>query len=297
MVNRRGVSIIENMVAMVLFTAAFIFTVYSLANLVTPLLEREEAADMQLIAYNSIERIISDPEVGLAREDHVLSFDKLSIFLINEEEKYEEAKDYLGLEEYSFKIIVASTFSRVSTYGIQKGNTNSPYVIDPSLPGAPPCDPDELVCKKVENYADLDDDGIIEYKYNIEDFVIGDKKYTILLADSTNDGNVNYDRLYIDYDQDDMFIDEKYRNFGNLKEGESFAVEGFKYTIISIYSDEVELLEQGSVDMELGEELPYTIEQEGRIYLLNKPVVVISRLVLVVSEGSSEIKRLVFMIW
>jgi len=295
MVNRRGVSIVENMVAMVLFTAAFIFTVYSLANLVTPLLEREEAADMQLIAYNSIERIISDPEAGLAREDHVLSFDKLSIFLINEEEKYEEVKDYLGLEGYSFKIIVASTFSRVSTYGIQKGNTNSPYIIDPSLPGST-CDTGET-CEWVENYADLDDDGITEYKYNIEDFVMGDKKYTILLTDSTNDGNVNYVRLYIDYDQDDMFIDEKYRNYGNLKEGESFAVEGFKYTIISIYSDEVELLEQGSVDMELGEELPYTIEQGGRIYLLNKPVVVISRLVLAVSEGSSEIKRLVFMIW
>jgi len=295
MVNRRGGSIVENMVAMVLFTAAFIFTVYSLANLVTPLLEKEEAADMQLIAYNSIERIISDPEVGLAREDHVLSFDKLSIFLINEEEKYEEAKNYLGLEEYSFKIIVASTFSRVSTYGIQKGNTNSPYVIDPSLPD-PKCDAGET-CQKVENYADLDDDGTIEYKYNIEDFVIGDKKYTVLLADSTDDGNVNYDRLYIDYDQDNAFVDEKYRNFGNLKEGESFAVEGFKYTIISIYSDEVELLEQGSVDMEIGEELPYTVEQGGRIYLLNKPVVVISRLVLVVSEGSSEIKRLVFMIW
>ncbi|MEA1994383.1 MAG: hypothetical protein U9N35_08365, partial [Euryarchaeota archaeon] len=146
-------------------------------------------------------------------------------------------------------------------------------------------------------YADIDNDGIDEYKYNIEDFIIGDNKYTILIVDSIDDGVVNYDRFYIDYDRDDDFTDEEERHFGNLKEGEGFSIEGFGYTIISVGEHEVELLEKGSIDMELGEELPYIEDGGERLYLLNEPVVVASRIVLVVSGSDSEIKRLIFMMW
>ena len=293
--DKRGVSIIENIIAMVLFTSAFLFTIYSLSNLIVPLLGREEAVDLQLVAHNSVERIISDPGAGIVREDHIVSFDKISEFLKEEDEKAEEGKymdlkTYLGIEDYHCKIIIASTSSRVSTYGIQEytGGDGEPYkVMGSSVPEE----------NDVITYADIDSDSNYEYKYNIEDFVIGEEKYTILIADSTDDEKVNYDRFYIDYDQDGDFRDEESRNFGNLTEGEGFSVEGFKYSIISIGENEVELMEAGAVDMELGEDLPYIIEDGERLYLLNAPVVVISRLVLVVSGEEYEVKRLVYMVW
>lgn len=288
--NKRGVSIIENIIAMALFTGAFIFTVYSMANLVTPLLGEEEAASMQIVTYNSVERILTDPSAGLIREDHVISFDKLSTFLIREDEKYEELQTYLGIEEYNFKIIIASTFSRISTYGMQEDGTNDPYIVTGS-------DTEEgETYNDVITYGDPDNDGTAEYKYNIEEFIVGDKKYDILTADSTDDNLVNYDRFYIDYDKDMWFTDEEHRGYGNLREGESFSIEGVKYTVIGITENEVELLEEGAVDMELGEGLPYA-EGEERVYLLKKPVVVLSRLVLVASEEGNEVKRLVFMMW
>ena len=110
------------------------YIVYTTVNTITPLLETEKYIDVQLTAFTTIEKVISDPVYGLA-SSHVISYDKIVEFiskedtakyprcpLENSQNSYIKLLNKLGLidyknnlTKYNLQFIISSTHIKVQT--------------------------------------------------------------------------------------------------------------------------------------------------------------------------------------
>ena len=284
------------MIALGIFTIAFLYVVYIAANSLNPYLEKTEYVDVQLTAITSIEKIMSDPTYGLVSRNHVLSYDKLVDFVSNEDtsrypfcplesstNSYISLLRKLGLLNYSDKqsiydlqIIISSTNTEVKTIAIMKQSDIDDY--NYTLPnGSSPS-------------------SIYPPHFNTETVYLGDKYYEFIIIDK--DQNGNYDSIYIDTNMNKDFQDEVTNEIygreenGNPKsgfaQGDNFILESRSYIVTDIYSsgEGAQILNIDAADIILGRRRSYS-----------DIVLVISRLVLVEEFGNLNEKRLTVIMW
>lgn len=292
--QRKGQDIIDNIIALGIFTIAFLYVVYVAANSINPVIETNEYVDVHLTAFSSIEKIISDPTYGIVSRDHIVSYDKLVDFASREdtymypvcplnssENSYILLLNKLGLIDYNTKssiydlqIMISSTYIMVPTIGIIKQSDIDDF--NYSLPDG--------------NYSVLD-----TLFFNTDKVYISDKPYEFLIADENKDGE--YDRLFIDVNQNRDFQDEVDRGFYGIVNGinrsgfikdQNFSLESKKYIVTDIYKSGqgAEILNIDSSDKIIGARRSYS-----------DIVLVISRVALVEEFGNLTEKRIVLIMW
>ncbi len=292
--QRKGQDIIDNIIALGIFTIAFLYVVYVAANSINPVIETSEYVDVHLTAFSSIEKIISDPTYGIVSRDHIVSYDKLVDFASREdtymypvcplnssENSYILLLNKLGLIDYNTKssiydlqIMISSTYIMVPTIGIIKQSDIDDF--NYSLPDG--------------NYSVLD-----TLFFNTDKVYISDKPYEFLIADENKDGE--YDRLFIDVNQNRDFQDEVDRGFYGIVNGinrsgfikdQNFSLESKKYIVTDIYKSGqgAEILNIDSSDKIIGARRSYS-----------DIVLVISRVALVEEFGNLTEKRIVLIMW
>jgi hypothetical protein len=284
------------MVALGIFTIAFLYVVYIAANSLNPYLEKTEYVDVQLTAITSIEKIMSDPTYGLVARNHVLSYDKLVDFVSNEDtsrypfcpletstNSYISLLRKLGLLNYSDKqaiydlqIIISSTNTEVKTIAIMKQSDIDDF--NYTLPNGSSAS------------------STYPPHFNTETVYLGDKYYEFLIVDK--DQNGNYDRIYIDINMNKDFQDEVTNEIYGREEngdpksgfvqGDNFILESRSYIVTDIYSsgEGAQILNIDAADIILGRRRSYS-----------DIVLVISRLVLVEEFGNLNEKRLTVIMW
>lgn len=298
--NRKGQDIIDNMVALGIFTIAFLYVVYTAANSLNPYLETGEYIDVELTAFTAIERIISDPGYGFVSRDHVMSYDKLVDFVSKEDSSkypvcplessqnsYIQLLRSLGLLDlnnkraiYDVQILIASTYIEVDTPGVitQSDIDDFNYSL--------PTKPTGLVYSPLDTYPP---------HFNTERIYLGDKYYEFLIVDENN--NSEYDHIYIDINHNRDFQDEVDNKFYGTIEGiprsgllkdQNFSLESKDYIITEIYKNGSgsEILYISPADMKIGKKRGYS-----------DIVLVISRLALMEEFGNLSEKRITLIMW
>ena len=291
--QRKGQDIIDNIIALGIFTIAFLYVVYVAANSLNPVIETSEYVDVHLTAFSSIEKIISDPTYGIVSRDHVISYDKLVDFasredtymypvcpLNNSENSYIVLLDNLGLIDYNTKS---------SIYDLQI-MISSTYILVPTIAIINQSDLDDFNYSLPDGYSVLD-----KLFFNTDKVYISDKPYEFLIADENKDGE--YDRLFIDANQNRDFQDEVDRGFYGIVGGinrsgfikdQNFSLESKKYIVTDIYKSGqgAEILNIDSSDKIIGARRSYS-----------DIVLVISRVALVEEFGNLTEKRIVLIMW
>ncbi|MCC7571771.1 MAG: hypothetical protein KO464_00080 [Candidatus Methanofastidiosum sp.] len=294
--SRKGQDIIDNIIALGIFTIAFLYVVYIAANSLNPYLEKTEYVDVQLTAISSIEKIMSDPTYGLVSRNHVLSYDKMVDFVSNEDtsryslcplesstNSYISLLRKLGLLDYSnkksvydFQILISSTHTEVNTIGImtQKDISDLNY----SLP------------------ADSSPSDTYPPHFNTETVYLGIRAYEFLVIDKDQDGE--YDHLFIDINMNKDFQDEVTNEIYGRDEdnnprsgfikGDTFILDSRSYIVTDIFKSGqgAQFLNIDAADIVLGRHRSYS-----------DIVLVISRLVLVEEFGNLSEKRLTLIMW
>ncbi|MDY1591438.1 MAG: hypothetical protein RBS85_04660 [Methanofastidiosum sp.] len=294
--SRKGQDIIDNIVALGIFTIAFLYVVYIAANSLNPYLEKTEYVDVQLTAITSIEKIMSDPTYGLVSRNHVLSYDKMVDFVSNEDtsrypicpletstNSYISLLRKLGLLDYSNKrsvydlqIVISSTHTEVNTIATMTQSDINKY--NYSLPdGASPSD-------------------TYPPHFNTEPTSLGIRYYEFLIVDEDN--NSEYDHLFIDINMNKDFQDEVTNEIYGRDEnntpksgfikGDNFILDSRSYIVTDIFKsgDGAQILNIDAADIILGTNRSYS-----------NIVLVISRLVLVEEFGNLSEKRLTLIMW
>ena len=291
---KRGQDIIDNIVAMGIFTIAFLYIVYTTVNTITPLLETEEYIDVQLTAFTTIEKVISDPVYGLASRDHVISYDKIVEFiskedtakyprcpLENSQNSYIKLLNKLGLidyknnlTKYNLQFIISSTHIKVQT-----------------LANVSQLDIDDFNYSLPNGYSVSD-----KIFYNTDKAYLGNKSYEFLVLRGNN--GKDYNRVYIDANFNKNFQDEVDRGFygfdsegipiSGLSKNDDFNLSSQKYILTDIYKDGqgLEILGIDAADEILGYRRSYS-----------DIVLVISRLVLVDEFGELKEKKITLIMW
>ena len=290
------------MVALGIFTIAFLYVVYIAANSLNPYLEKTEYVDVQLIAISSIEKIMSDPTYGLVSRNHVLAYDKLVDFVANEDtsrypicpletstNSYISLLRKLGLLDYSNKksvydiqIVISSTTTKVNTFAIMKqadiNDLNYSMPINPST-GV--------------RYSPSD---TYPPHFNTETTYLGTRYYEFLIVDQ--DQNGEYDHLFIDINMNRDFQDEVINEIYGRDEsnnprsgfikGDNFILESRSYIVTDIYKSGqgAEIINIDAADIVLGRRRGYS-----------DIVLVISRLVLVEEFGNLSEKVITVIMW
>lgn len=295
--SRKGQDIIDNIVALGIFTIAFLYVVYVSANSLTPYLERTEYVDVQLTGISAIEKIISDPAYGLVSRNHVLSYDKMVEFVASEDtsrrpfcplesstNSYISLLENLGLIDvdkddrpiYDLQILISSTHTEINTAAImtERDIDESNYLLP-------------LGHSPLDQYPP---------RFNTDRVYLGDKNYEFLIVDTDQDGK--YDRLYIDSNMNKDFQDEVTSGFygrdeeGNPKsgftKGDTFIHESRSYIVVDIYSSGggAQILNIDAADIVLGRRRSYS-----------EIVLVITRNVLVEEFGNLNEKRITMVMW
>lgn len=299
--SRKGQDIIDNMVALGIFTIAFLYVVYTAANSLNPYIETKEYVDVELTAFTSIEKIISDPVYGVVSRDHVLSFDKAVDFLSKEDViKYPmcplESSDnsyvvllkQLGLLDlankksvYDVQIIISSTYEDINTIATIRQQDIDDF--NYSLPLNPSTG---LIYSPDDSYPP---------HFNTERSYLGEKNYEFLIVDQDN--NSEYDHIYIDINYNRDFQDEVTNGFYGIVSGvnksgfikdQNFTLESRNYIITDLYKngDGAEILNVDAADMILGKRRGYS-----------DIVIAISRLVLMDEFGDLKEKKVVLIMW
>ena len=294
--HRKAQDIIDNIVALGIFTIAFLYVVYVSANSINPVIETSEYVDVQLTAFSAIEKIISDPTYGIVSRDHVVSYDKLVDFASREDSymypicplessdnSYISLLKKIGLIDYTNKssiydlqIMISSTYIVAPTLGIIKQTDIDDF--NYSLPTIP------IVYTPADNVY-----------FNTDTVYIADKYYEFLVVDE--DKNGEYDHVLIDVNQNRDFQDEVTRGFYGVISGtnncgfikdQNFSLESKKYIITDIYKSGqgVEILNIDAADKIIGARRNYS-----------DIVLVVSRLVLVDEFGTLSEKRVVLIMW
>jgi len=297
--QRKGQDIIDNIVALGIFTIAFLYVVYLSANSINPVIESSEYLDVHLTAFSSIEKIIADPTYGIVSRDHVVSYDKLVDFASREDiymypvcpldssqNSYISLLNKLGLIDHNTKssvfdlqIMISSTYIVAPTIGMIKQSDLDDF--NYSLPTNPTTG---------VKYVPLDN-----LFFNTDTVYISDKNFEFLVVDENKDGE--YDHLFIDINQNRDFQDEVDRSFYGKIEGvnrsgfvkdQNFSLESKKYIVTDIYKSGqgVEILNIDAADKIIGARRSYS-----------DIVLVISRLALVDEFGSLTEKRIVLIMW
>ncbi|NMC60427.1 MAG: hypothetical protein GYA51_13740 [Candidatus Methanofastidiosa archaeon] len=289
------------MVALGIFTIAFLYVIYTAANSLNPYLEKTDYIDVQLTAFTSIEKIISDPTYDLVSKNHVLSYDKMIDFVSKEDTALypwcpleSSTNSYIGLlrklglidyvnkkSVFDIQILISSTFTEVDTIAIlkQKDIDDFNYIL--------PINPSTGV-----TYSPSDP---YPPHFNTERIYFGDKYYELLVVDENN--NSEYDHIYIDANMNKDFQDEVAYGFygydaGIPKSGftknQNFILESRSYIIAEINTsgEGVQILNIDSADITLGRRRSYS-----------DIVLVMSRLVLVEEFGELSEKRVTIIMW
>jgi len=299
--SRRAQDIIDNMVALGIFTIAFLYVVYTAANSLNPYIETKEYADVELTAFTAIEKIISDPVYGLVSRDHVVSFDKSVDFLSKEDtsrypicplessdNSYVVLLKQLGLLDipnkkslYDVQLIISSTYTEVNTIAVVRQQDIDDF--NYSLPFNP------------STGARYSPNDKYPPHFNTDRAYLADKNYEFLLVDQTNDSE--YDHIYIDINFNRDFEDEVTNGFygtvsGVNKSGfvkdQNFTLESKNYIVTDLYKsgEGAEILNIEAADMILGKRRGYS-----------DIVIAISRLVLMDEFGSLKEKKIVLIMW
>lgn len=297
--NKKGVSIPDNLVAFLLFSVAFIYVVSSISGYIAPYLEREEYGSVSMAGYVALEKIISDPSYNIVEKDHVLDYDHLVEFRADPD-AYEELKDALNLRN-DFVIEIASTFTTAETLGtvtaddgitLPIGEFSHQYVIDDVI------------------------------HYNLERLTIGNENYEILVVPHVYEGGIiededhkkYYDRIYIDVNKDRNFQNEVtpqgfygYDNgtpISGFVEGDIFQllqapteIEGLRVVGIDSKGYRVYFLNRKAIDTWIGDSsMMKYFPEKGDIPTGGGVIAVFTRLVLVIENEELKEKRLVFSI-
>jgi len=321
--NSKGISIPDNLVAFLLFSAAFIYVVSSISGYIAPYLEREEYGSISMAGYVALEKIISDPSYGIVEIDHVLDYDHLVEFKAAEPDSYEELKDALNLKD-DFVIEVASTFITADTLGLVREEE-----LDPS-------NPDQMTLPEGIVYIYNSEGEVIDeikhqyiqgddLHYNLERLTIGDETYEVLVAPhiyedgNTVDekGNRYYDRIYIDINKNRDFQDEVDQGdfYGYADEEQTKKISGFgegdifqlwqaptqaeSLRVVGIDSKgyRVYFLNRKAVDMWIGDpSMMKYFPEKGELPTGGSVIAVFTRLVLMEENEELKEKRLVFTI-
>lgn len=291
--TKKGQDIIDNIVAMGIFTIAFLYVVYSTVSTIAPILETEEYIDVQLTAFTTIEKVISDPTYGLASRDHVISYDKLVEFLSKEDtakypfcplnksqNSYIKLLDSLGLidtnnnlAKYNLQFVITSTYVKVQT-----------------LANVSQLDIDDFNYSLPNGYSVSD-----KIFYNTDKAYLGNNSYEFLVLRG-NRGE-DYNRVYIDINFNKNFQDEVDRGFygydgvtpkSGLAKNDDFNLSSQKYILTEVYKDGsgLEILNIDAADIILGYRRGYS-----------DIVLVISRLVLIDEFGELKEKVITLIMW
>ena len=334
--NSRGISIPDNLVAFLLFSAAFIYVVSSMSGYIAPYLEREEYGSISMAGYVALEKIISDPSYGIVEKDHVLDYDHLVEFKSAEPSSYEELKDALNLND-DFVIEVASTFITADTLGLVREEE----INDPEHPMTLP-EGRVYFYKKNKSTGEIEIAEIITYqytigddlRYNLERLTIGDETYEVLVVPHMviyekengdhycygtvdKDGKKYYDRVYIDINKNRNFQDEiglffygysdddkHTQRISGFGEGDIFQLwqaptqaESLRVVGIDSKGYRVYFLNRKAVDMWIGDpSMMKYFPEEGEIPTGGSVIAVFTRLVLMEENEELKEKRLVFTI-
>jgi len=289
--NSKGISIPDNLVAFLLFSAAFIYVVSSISGYITPYLEREEYGSISMEGYTVLEKIISDPSCGIVVRDHVLNYDRLVEFKADLN-SYEELKDALNVKN-DFVIEVASSIMTIDTLGI---------VDDDDINADPPMIPPT-------GY----DYTTTPLKYTILPVTIGAEDYEMMTVPKDVEGEWVYWRVYIDTNKNRNFQDEVDRGFygydnGNpisgFVEGDIFQllqaptrIESLRVVGIDPDGYRVYFLNRKAVDMWVGDpSMMKYFPEKGELPTGGSVIAVFTRLVLMEENGELKEKRLVFTI-
>jgi len=292
--NKRGVSIPDNLVAFLLFSVAFIYIVSAMSGYIAPYLEREEYGSVSMAGYVALEKIISDPSYNIVEKDHVLDYDHLVEFRADPD-AYEELKDALNLRN-DFVIEIASTFTTTETLGtvaaddgmtLPMGEFSHQYVIGDVI------------------------------HYNLERLTIGNENYEVLIVPHVYEGGIiedathkkYYDRIYIDVNKNRNFQDEVSQGFygtgkSGFVEGDIFQllqapteIEGLRLVGIDSKGYRVYFLNRKAIDTWFGDaSMMKYFPEKGEIPTGGGIIAVFTRLVLVIENGELKEKRLVFSI-
>ena len=321
--NSKGISIPDNLVAFLLFSAAFIYVVSSMSGYIAPYLEREEYGSISMAGYVALEKIISDPSYGIVEKDHVLDYDHLVEFKSAEPGSYEELKDALNLKD-DFVIEVASTFITADTLGLVREEE-----LDPS-------NPDQMTLPEGIVYIYNSEGEVIgeikhqyiqddDLHYNLERLTIGDETYEVLVVPhiyedgNTVDekGNRYYDRIYIDINKNRDFQDEvdqgdfygyadveQTKKISGFGEGDIFQLwqaptqaESLRVVGIDSKGYRVYFLNRKAVDMWIGDpSMMKYFPEKGELPTGGSVIAVFTRLVLMEENEELKEKRLVFTI-
>jgi len=334
--NSKGISIPDNLVAFLLFSAAFIYVVSAMSGYITPYLEREEYGSISMEGYTVLEKIISDPSCGIVVRDHVLNYDRLVEFKADLN-SYEELKDALNVKN-DFVIEVASTFTAIDTLGIVDTNDTAPS------------NPDRIILPEGRVYFykknmltdEIEIDEIIKYQYTIDDKIyynlerltIGNETYEVLVVPHMviyekengdhycygtvdKEGKRYYDRIYIDRNKNRNFQDEvdqyfygysaddKHTNpISGFGEGDIFQllqaptrIESLRVVGIDSNGYRVYFLNRKAVDMWVGDpSMMKYFPEKGELPTGGSVIAVFTRLVLMEENEELKEKRLVFTI-
>lgn len=293
--NKKGVSIPDNLVAFLLFSVAFIYVVSSISGYIAPYLEREEYGSVSMAGYVALEKIISDPSYNIVEKDHVLDYDHLVEFRADPD-AYEELKDALNLRN-DFVIEIASTFTTAETLGTVTADDGITLPIGPFF---------------THSY-EIDD--VIHY--NLERLTIGNENYEILVVPhmyedgSTVDEDDKrfYDRIYIDINknrdfQDEVDLDVYGVGKSGFVEGDIFQllqapteIEGLRLVGIDSKGYRVYFLNRKAIDTWIGDSsMMKYFPEKGDIPTGGGVIAVFTRLVLVIENEELKEKRLVFSI-
>jgi len=288
--NKRCASIPDNLIALILFSLAFVYIVHSMSGYITPYLEREEYGSVRMTGYTALEKIICDPSYGVVENDHVLSYDNLVNFR-TDPQKYEDLKKELGIPKKDFTIEVVSTLLYVDTIAIAT--------------------PDEgFTLPKYDGVSYTLDD---KPHYNLSEVKIGNEYYELLVVykkPNPDEKDKVYARVYIDIDHDRNFQDEvdlgfydysNDENHSGFIEGDTFTIlqaptrmEKLKVVDVSAEGLSVTFLNSKAVDIWIGE--PTMMRYiEGEVVPTGGGIIaVFTRLVLLDEGGNIKQKKIVF---
>lgn len=291
--QRKGQDIIDNIIALGIFTIAFLYVVYVAANSINPVIETSEYVDVHLTAFSSIEKIISDPTYGIVSRDHIVSYDKLVDFA-SREDTYMYPVCPLNSSDNSYIILLNKLGlidynAKSSIYDLQI-MISSTYILVPTIAIIKQSDLDDFNYSLPDGYSVSD-----KLFFNTDKVYIPDKPYEFLITDENNDGE--YDRLFIDVNQNRDFQDEVDKGFYGIVGGinrsgfikdQNFSLESKKYIVTDIYKSGqgAEILNIDSSDKIIGARRSYS-----------DIVLVISRVALVEEFGNLTEKRIVLIMW
>ncbi len=288
--NSKGISIPDNLVAFLLFSISFVYIVSVMSGYISPYLEREEYGQVAMEGYTALEKIISDPSVGIVTRDHVLNYDQL-VELRADPDSYEKLKENLNVRN-DFVIEIASNIFTADTVGVVGSDE-----VNATPPIVPP-----------EEY----DWETTPLKYTVLPVTIGGEEYEVMSVPKEVDGEWVYWKVYIDTNKNRDFQDEVDRGFYGYEDGtpRSGFIEGDIFQIqqaptrieslrivgIDPRGYKVYFLNKKAVDIWIGDPsmVKYFPDEGKEVPTGGSIIAVYTRLVLVEQNGELQEKRLIF---